>query len=218
MIIGLKIMEGDIFHILNRGVEGRKIFLNKKDYVRFTDNLYDFNNKNEALFPHNYRRLLAMRKPIEDKLVDVLCWTLMPNHYHILVQERVDGGAGQFSKKISSGYTQYFNLRNKRSGVLFQGRSKIIPANEEDHFLYLPYYIFANPIKLIEPKWKECGIQNHKRVIKFLKDYKWSSLNNFFGEKHFAKIVNKKELFELYDFKNDKQLQDDFASWLCDSQ
>ncbi|MBU1255683.1 transposase, partial [Patescibacteria group bacterium] len=150
-------MKGDVYHILNRGVEKRKVFLNEKDYFRFVYSLYDFNNKDTTSLSYWNRRKYndhsAIRKPKKSKdnqLVDILCWCLMPNHYHILVQEKSDGGASMFSKKISSGYTQYFNLKNKRSGVLFQGKSKIIQIKQDDHFMYLPYYIFSNPIKLIE--------------------------------------------------------------------
>lgn len=173
------IMKGDVYHILNRGVEKRKIFLNDKDYLRFVHNLYDFNDKNEVLMSYFKRRLAksAIRKPTK-ALVDILCWCLMPNHYHVLVKERIDGGAGMFSKKISSGYTQYFNLKNDRSGVLFQGKSKIIPIKKDEHFAYLPYYILSNPVKLVERNWKEDGIKDFKKVRKFLENYKWSSLHN----------------------------------------
>ena len=146
-------MKGDIFHILNRGVEKRKIFLDEKDRLRFINNLYHFNSEDPVTSPY-YRRVnppassLAIGKPT-NKLVDILCWCLMSNHYHLLVQEKVNGGASTFSKKITSGYTQYFNLKNKRVGVLFQGKSKIILLKKDEHFRYVPYYIFSNPIKLI---------------------------------------------------------------------
>ena len=204
-------MKGDVFHILNRGVEKRNIFLNKEDYFRFIYNLYDFNDKNITLMSYRNRRS-AMRKPKKSKkskdnqLVDILCWCLMPNHYHILVQEKLDGGASMFSKKISSGYTQYFNLKNKRSGVLFQGKSKIIQVKKDEHFMYLPYYIFSNPIKLIEKNWKESGIQNLGRVKKFLENYKWSSYLSVIKENDFSFIISKKSFFKLFSL-NEKRFQ-----------
>jgi len=213
------------FHILNRGVEKRTIFLSEKDCFRFVYSLYDFNDEGITLKSY-YNRRLAMRKPntikllnVENKkneLVDVLCWCLMPNHYHILVQEKSDGGASMFSKKIGSGYTQYFNLRNKRNGVLFQGRSKIIPVRKENYFVYLPYYIFSNPVKLIEKSWKENGIKNPRQVRNFLENYKWSSYLDIIGKSDFPFVINKKSFFELFS-SNRKQFERSFLEWLFDS-
>ena len=139
-------MEGNFFHILNRGVEKRKIFLDKEDYLRFVNNLYDFNDKERAFsyYKRRQKEKLAMRKPTfkeerREELVDLFCYSVMPNHHHILVLEKIDEGASVFSKKITSGYTQYFNLKNDRQGVLFQGRSKIILVERNPHFLYLPF-------------------------------------------------------------------------------
>lgn len=198
-------MKGEIFHILNRGVEKRKIFLDDEDYYRFFHNLSDFNNKDLTLLSYVARRKYssAIRKPkgSKKKLVNVLCWCMMPNHYHILVQEIVDGGASIFSKKLSSGYTQYFNLKNDRSGVLFQGKSKIIQLKKDEHFIHIPYYILSNPIKLIEPNWKEEGLKNYKRAVKFLDDYKWSG------------IIDKESFLRLFD-TNEKQFKTSLKEWL----
>ena len=92
-------MKGDIFHILNRGVEKRRIFLDEEDHLRFVNNLYDFNNKSVTILSYLNRRSSpsAMRKP-NDELVDILCWCLMPNHHHILVREKINRGASIFSK------------------------------------------------------------------------------------------------------------------------
>lgn len=197
-------MKGEFFHILNRGVEKRKIFLDDEDYYRFFHNLDDFNDKNLTILPYSVRRS-AMRKPkkkeVKKKLVNILCWCIMPNHYHILVQEVINGGSSIFSKKITSGYTQYFNLKNKRDGVLFQGRSKIIQLKKDEHFLHIPYYILSNPIKLIEPNWKEKGLQNYKRAVKFLDDYKWSG------------IIDKESFLRLFD-TNEKQFKTSLKEWL----
>lgn len=209
-------MKGDIYHTVNRGVEKRKIFVNDKDFLRFLHNLNDFNDKNVAPMSYHDRRSfnLAIRKP-SDELVDIICVCLMPNHYHLLVQEKVDGGAGLFSKKVSSGYTQYFNLINGRSGFLFQGKTKIIPVKNDEHFLHLPYYIFSNPIKLIDSRWKENGIKDSRKVAEFLKNYRWSSfIKTILGEENlFCGIVNDNLFFKLFD-TNPKQFERDFFEWL----
>ncbi|MCG2809740.1 MAG: hypothetical protein L6275_05395 [Candidatus Portnoybacteria bacterium] len=210
-------MKGDIYHILNRGVDKRKIFLGDQDCLRFVYNLYDFNNKNETFMSYRNRRKSersALVKPnSDDKLVDVLCWCLMSNHYHILVREKRDGGASMFSKKVNSSYTQYFNLKNERSGVLFQGKSKIILIKKDNHFTYLPFYIFANPIQLIDKNWKENGLSNQKQTIKFLEDYKWSSYLDIIGKDNFSFVTNQNKFFELF-IADKKQFKKDFTEWL----
>ena len=123
-------MRGDFFHILNRGVEEREIFYSDRDYQRFSDNLNDFNDTALTL-PYNLRRpersfghAMSKRLTERQEIVDILCWCLMPNHVHVFVREKVDGGASVFSKKIFGGYTKYVNEIKSRKGVLFQGRSK----------------------------------------------------------------------------------------------
>jgi len=216
-------MKENFYHILNRGVEKRKIFLNEEDYLRFINNLRDFNDENNVLSYLDRHSNLEVRLPslktggrkkqLKKDLVNILIWVLMPNHPHIFVQEKVDGGAGRFSQKLLVGFTHYFNLKNKRSGVLFQGRSKIIRVERDTHFQHLPFYIFSNPIKLIEPKWKDDGIKNFKKVMEFLENYKWSSFPDLIGKNNFSEIINKKLFFEVYD-TDEKRFKKDFIEWL----
>lgn len=203
-------------HILNRGVDKRKIFLSEGDYIRFVYNCYDFNNTKNAIESYYRRRKKAMsdvRRPTKDEIVDIISWSLLPNHFHILVQEKVDGGASLFSKKIVGGYTKYFNENNDRNGVLFQGRSKIIRVKRDEHFLYLPFYIMANPVGLIAPNYKTKGIKNFKKAIKFLEDYRYSSLNDFVDEGDFAFMANAEAFFKVFN-SNKKQFKKDFREWL----
>jgi len=207
-------MEGNFFHILNRGVEKRKIFLTKDDYLRFTHNLLGLNSK-DRVFSYFHRlnsSNYGLRKAVV-KIVDVLCWCLMPNHPHVFVQEKIERGASLFSQKLTTGYTQYFNLTNDREGVLFQGKSKIILIRRDAHFLHMPYYIFSNPIELIEPKWKAKGIKNLKKVIAFLENYKYSSFPDIIGKNNFPEIINKKLFYELYE-TNENRFKRDFIEWL----
>lgn len=218
-------MKGDVFHLLNRGVEKRKIFLIEKDYLRSVYNLYDFNDVNNVILAYPRRRKAFSDRQVLEKdlspkevrkeLIDILCWCLMPNHLHILSQEKIDGGISIFSKKIIGGYTKYFNEKNERSGVLFQGRSKIIRVTKDSHFAYLPFYIMSNPIELIEPQWQERGIQNFGKVISFLENYKYSSFPDLIGKENFPFLINRKLFYELFN-TNEKKFKKDFIDWLSD--
>lgn len=195
------IMDGELHHVLNRGVEKRNIFLKNNDYSRFAQSLYDFNgSESMAAIPFSKRNRSDIRCPTKN-IVDILCWVLMPNHPHLLLNEKKGGNAGKFSRKVFGGYTKYFNEQKKRSGVLFQGRSKIIPILEEKHFLFIPFYIHLNPLSLFQSDWKECGIRNVKGAMKFLEEYKWSNYRDIIGvgDKEFAHITNRKLFFETFD-------------------
>lgn len=210
----------NINHILNRGVEKRKIFLDNDDYLRFINNLSDFNDKNITLLSYKNRRKYFLDKTEflnrpKNPLVNIVCWSLMPNHYHILTIEKIRYGTSLFSRKITIGYTNYFNLKNNRSGVLFQGRSKIINISKNPHFRHLPFYILSNPLKLLQPNWKEKGIHDHKKTFEFLENYKWSSLPDILGKNNFPEIINKELFFDLFDM-NAKQFKTEFKKWLIE--
>lgn len=201
----------NFYHILNRGVEKRNIFLDKEYYSRFVNNLFGLNNKYQVA-SYGCRTSATSVIPAT-KLVEIICWCLMPNHFHIFVSEKEKGMVSLFSKKTTEGYTKFFNKKNNRSGVLFQGKSKIIPLEKNEHFLWLPFYIMSNPIKLIEPNWKEYGIKNIKKAVEFLENYKYSSLRDLIGKSNFPDTQNKNLFYEIYD-TNEKKFKKDFIEWL----
>lgn len=206
-------MKGDIYHILNRGIEKRNVFLNKGDYLRFVCNLYKLNNEGSAL-RIDVKNCFS-NPPKQNKIVDILNWSLMPNHYHLLVKERIDGGAVEFAKRIGNGYTKYFNIKNDRKGYLFQNSAKIIHIKEDEHFLYLPFYIEANPVDLVESDWKVKGVKNISKTIKFLESYQWSSLRDNTGSPNFPGIINNKLFCELFE-TNPGRYKKDFLEFLSD--
>jgi len=212
-------MKGNIFHLLNRGVEKRKIFLNDTYYVRFAHNLKDFNSKNNVEQSYYRRRLIKspltdVRRPSEE-IVDILCWTLMPNHPHIMVVEKDEGFISIFSKKIFGGYTKYFNEQKDRSGVLFQGRTRIIQIKRNAHFLYLPFYIHLNPLDLFQSGWKKDGINDVKGAMKFLEEFRWSNYRDIIGTGNgeFADATNKKLFFKMFQ-TNPKKYKKDLEDWI----
>ena len=138
--------------------------------------------------------------PERKKLVEVLKWSLLPNHYHLLLYENVEGGILEFTKRLGNAYTKYFNIKNEgRSGYVFQNRAKIISITNERQFLYIPFYIDINPIDLILPDRKNISIRNNKKAIDFLKTYEWSSYRDYFGEGSRGIILNKNLFYEQFD-------------------
>ena len=200
----------EIYHVLNRGVDKRQIFMDKQDHLRFIHDLYEFNSKERTeLNFYKFRDYeLAGRTDIrskdkEESLVDILAYCLMPNHYHLILQARVDSGIPQFMKKLNAGYAKYFNKKYERVGTLFQGRYKQILITDETHFLHLPFYIHLNPLDLSYPEWRENKMSNPERALGFLRSYRWSSHLDYLGIKNFPSVLNKEYLLEIFGSNKD---------------
>ena len=197
--------EEQIYHIYNRGTDKREVFLNDHDRYRFLGDLREMNNSRPVLnfgysFDRNYPQRVDLTKfiflrpiGIDDKpLVDILAFVLMPNHYHLLLTQRVQGGVAAFMHKPGTAYTMYFNRKYQRTGVLFQGRFKAVMIVNDGHFDGIPYYIHANPLKLTAP------LPSIEAQINFLKAYKWSSFMDYAGMHNFPSVIKMDLLTELF--------------------
>jgi putative transposase len=187
----------ELFHVLNKGVDGRILFKDSGDYVRFIHNMYEFNDANPA--PQSNRRSGDIAdNTIKEReiLVDVHAWVLMHNHYHLLLSERKEGGISLFMRKLNVGYANYFNERYHRSGTLFQGRTKKIQIETDAYFLYILHYIHLNPLDYLEgaQEWrvrdasKTSGVE-FSQLQKYLHQYRWSSYQDYLGKKNFPSIL-----------------------------
>ena len=207
----LKFINNQIYHIFNRGVEKRKIFLDEQDKFRFIHDLFEFNNEDPTQniyyrLPDLQSRKIKAKKP-RKLIVEILAFCLMPNHFHLLLRQKKENGITEFMRKLGTGYTNYFNLKYKRSGVLYQGKFKAVPVIKEAHLIYLPHYIHLNPLGLIEPNWRRGEIKNFDKAIKFLETYRWSSFLDYIGEKNFPSITQRDFLLDIFqDSKTYKQL------------
>lgn len=122
----------------------------------------------------------------------------MPNHFHLLVREKREGDISLFMKKLSTAYAMYFNKRYDRSGTLFEGRFKAKHVDTDEYLKYLFAYIHLNPVKLIDPKWKENGIQNRKEAKRSLKTYDFSSYLTYTGTDTLQKNILDAKAFPRY--------------------
>lgn len=207
-----KLVSDNIYHIYNRGVEKRVIFENSQDYVRFIKGLVifndikpidNFNNRFNKIFNASYQR-----KPI----VDILAFCLMPNHYHLLLKQRINNGITDFMRKLGDSYVKYFNIKYERVGTLFQGKFKSVLVDNSSQFLYIPHYIHLNPLDLIFPDWREQRAVNKKQAIAFLNNYEWSSYRDYIGENNFDLVLNKDLIGEHFDKESYKKDLESFAA------
>ena len=124
----------------------------------------------------------------------------MPNHYHLILKQVVEGGISLFMKKLGNSYTGYFNGKHERKGMgaLFQGRFKIVHVDANDQFLHLVEYVFSNPVEIFDQDWKIKGVGNPKRAIEFLNEYKWSSYLDSIGIKNFPSVTQRDSLWKVF--------------------
>lgn len=217
----IRFVDENIYHIYNRGVEKRKIFLNNKDYFRFIHNLFEFNDEAPAINLYYKKPILKSyeAKPHNIKiyhkrklLVEILIFCLMPNHFHLLLKQKRENGVSEFMHKLGTGYSMYFNQKYERTGSLFQGTYKAVPISSDAHFIHLPYYIHLNALDLIEPNWRNGEIKNLNKAIKFLENYRWSSYLDYIGKKNFPSVTSRNFLLEF--FNGPKEYQKETIKWL----
>jgi putative transposase len=211
---------GEIYHVYNRGVDKRKTFMNNKDHLRFVHDLYEFNDEAPAenIFyraPSLHSYEVRLRKNGEKQrklLVEIFVFCLMPNHFHLMLKQRVDGGITEFMRKLGTGYTNYFNQKYERSGVLFQGKFKAIHIAKQNHFIHLPLYIHLNPVELITPKWREKRNGDTKKIMRFLDNYRWSSYQDYTGKRNFPSVTQRAFLNDFFETPANHRKR--IAEWL----
>ena len=147
---------GSYYHIYNRGVEKRKIFLDKRDYGRFLETLNFYRMHPLPMKLSDFRRGVIRLKKIDKQieLVRIYVYCLMPNHFHLLIQQIEEGGITKYLRDLTNSYTRYFNTKYERIGPLFQGSFKAKLVDTEEYLLQLSKYIHRNafPLKMWEGK------------------------------------------------------------------
>ncbi len=179
----------EYYHIYNRGVDKRVVFLSDRDRFRFINALYVLNNFKEIPYRFDMqslspRELLIPQKPF----VRIVAGCLMPNHFHLLVTPLKERGVSGFFHKIGVSYAMYFNKRHERTGRLFEGTFKARHVDSHEYINYLTQYIHLNPFALFQTK---SGIK--EKSLEEVKRYPWSSAADYIGKRsNLSLIIDKK--------------------------
>lgn len=190
-------MGAEIYHVLNRGVDKRQVFMDDADHARFVHNLYEFNDTANAQEYDRRRNVGRPTSHIRERLVDILAWCLMKNHYHLLLSPRIENGIALFMKKLNGGYSKYFNEKYERVGALWQGKHKKILVERDAHFIYIPYYIHLNPLDYVMPEWRDGRVRNPAQALKHLGNYRWSSHLDFLGVRNFPSLIERRTVADM---------------------
>jgi len=202
----------EYYHIYNRGVDKRAIFNNDSDRYRFLKLLYLCNSDK----PFHFKDLVPGEEfyyEKGEKLVDIITYCLMDNHFHLILRETTEKGISTFMHKLGVSYTMYFNKVNDRKGVLFENNFNDRHLDTDEYLKYVFAYIHLNPIKIIDANWKKNGISDLKKAQDFINRYQFSSYPDYLGSNRKEScIINPKSLPEY--FKNKKEVTDYLNDWL----
>lgn len=168
------LVTGHVYHIYNRGVEKRQTFIDKRDYRRALETLKYYRNKRPPVKLSRFLILPEAEKDkinhyieTEEKIVELLCYALMPNHFHFLLIQKIDGGISKSIKNFTDSFTRYFNTRHERIGPLFQGQFKAVLIESDEQLIHVSRYIHLNPFS--------SSIVSKENLV----DYPWSSLGQY---------------------------------------
>ena len=188
----MPLVEGEYYHVFNRGVDKRTIFSNESDFQRFLKSMKEFNVVKPigSIYENSFRKS-KNSKGSDKPLVKFIAYCLNPNHYHFILCPIVANGIEKFIHRLNMGYAKYFNEKYKRSGALFQGSFKSVHVESNEQFLYLSAYVNLNYLvhglghSVSKSSWEEdvgmpkvkfCNKSLVKEQLRDVKDYQKTAL------------------------------------------
>lgn len=202
-----------IYHVFNRSIARQPIFNTARDYQRMMQTINYYRYPKPPLRFSFFDRLPLDKKEAFMKeltttktpMLEIISYSLMPNHFHFLLRPFVVKGISDFVRNIQHSYSKYFNVKNDRSGSLFQGMFKAVLIETEEQFAHVARYIDLNPVTayLIE--------------VDDLENYPWTSFLDHIGKspsfsfvstqyirEHFRSGLNyKKFVFDQADYQRE---------------
>ncbi len=164
-------VDGQFYHIYNRGVEKRRTFDTRKDYSRFLKIMKYYQIEGPKPKFSKYSSQSLTLDPTK-KVVEVVAYCLMPNHFHLLIKQTKEGGITEFMRKVIDSYTKYYNTKYSRVGPLFQGQFKAVFVESDEQLLHLSRYIHLNPTTSL--------------LVKKIDEWEWSSLKEYIENNGFC--------------------------------
>lgn len=175
----IPLVNGEIYHVLNRGVASQPIFIDWRGYQRAIKTMFYYQNLKP---PQKYSLfILQARKKREEVLdnlrqkkefrAEIIVYCFIPNHFHLLLRQTNENGISKFLSDFANSYTRYFNTRAKREGPIFRGNFKAVRIETEEQLLHVSRYIHLNPYSSYLVK-----------SLKELENYPYSSLPEYLGK------------------------------------
>ncbi|MEA2020816.1 MAG: hypothetical protein U9M98_03860 [Patescibacteria group bacterium] len=177
---------GGIYHIYTRGIDGKVIFPDWSCYEYFTSLMehclnydYPYSSLKQRLkkAQTDMERQLILSQLEEKGIsspVDIFCFSIMPTHPHLIVQQKEVNGVTNFFHRVFTSYSRYFNLRQERKGSLYESAFEAVCVESDQQLIHLSRYQHINQ--------KALGLN----TVEELSDYPWSSLSTYLGEREIS--------------------------------
>ena len=145
-IRNIEFVNGEYYHVFNRGVDKRNIFSNKAQQYFFFNRMQVLNTTDSSKFFNNQRNKHKAQKIYGkgEQLVSIVAYCLLPNHFHLLLKQEVDDGISKFMQRLGTSYTKFFNQEESRTGSLFQGKYKATHLSGEYALPTVSAYVNLN--------------------------------------------------------------------------
>lgn len=187
----------EYYHIYNRGMQKQPIFETDKDRLRFLFLLFVFQGKNSI---KNVSREIEQnvqsstlhigpeleKEILENRTIELISFCLMPNHFHLQILEKTEGGIPKYMQRVLTAYTKYFNIRHQKSGHLLQGSYKSVLMEDDRQLLHVSTYIHKNPYELKGWKGRE-------------DKYPWSSFQDYVSVSRWGNLLSTGIILDRYD-------------------
>lgn len=181
-------VDGQFYHLYNRGLNKQQTFSDRRDYNRFVKTLFYYQIANPKPRFSFYKPDGIYNVDSTKKIVDIVAYCLMPNHFHLLVKQVRDGGISEFMRKFIHSYTKYRNTKNKLQGPIFQAIFKAVLIETDEQLLHVSRYIHLNPLV--------------SHLVKDLNSYPWSSYQTYIGLNNDERVA-KKEILSFFKSQKD---------------
>ena len=176
-----KFIKGQVFHICNKSIANYGIFKDPKNAKRFIKGLSYYNNSisklNLALYLRseiNKQERVNLLLPKEKSVVKLICYCIMPDHYHLLLKVLTDNTLSKYISDVENSFTRFFNTKFDRRGPLWQSRFRRVEIETDEQLLHVSRYIHLNPTtsELVNrpEDWKDSSYREYINNEKILKD------------------------------------------------
>lgn len=186
----IALANGSCYHIFNRSIAGFKIFNNNLDFQRFIESIKYYRFCDSPINFAELKRLsvelqleLMNSRKQNDCLVDIVCYCVMPTHFHMLLRQNIDHGITKFLGLIENSCSRYFNVRHKRKGPLWEGRFKNVRIETDEQLLHLTRYIHLNPTSA--------------NLVRKPENWKYSSYNEYLKRKEADNVCEFGDIIDI---------------------
>ena len=194
---------GSIAHIIQRGTRGMNIVRDEADRLKFARGLYVLNDAYQD--PHWFdetRQLPLYERPAywpdRKPLINLLAWTLLDNHFHLLIEEKEEGGTSKFMQRLCGSMTMSYNSKYLEKGSLFQGGYRSRTVSEDEHYLYLPFYVLVKNTFELYPGGLRAARENFRGAWDWALGYQYSSFGRTFKREATPELFAPHEIIENY--------------------